>query len=223
MASSSRQISRLRLTAFAAWLSTKASVRHAWSGFTRPDRGGTENASTIAFVSGYVRQQVRSAAPTPPVAYAMHAHLMSRMLSRSRGQTRSVKRWRAAAGACQAPAPHRWWSLVGVAELSETEQSQLHQQAKELGRGIPAIKAPMSKGARVPVAEDHQRRGLDRPRKRACLTRSTTFSSRVLTADRAERFFGRSPARCLRDSGSRRDTASALSPPRRALGQAQRV
>jgi hypothetical protein len=32
--------------------------------------------ATIAFVSGYVRQQVRQLHLTPPVSYAMHAHLI---------------------------------------------------------------------------------------------------------------------------------------------------
>jgi hypothetical protein len=46
--------------------------------------------ATIAFVSGYVRQQVRQLDLTPPVSYAMHAHLIPSCSLERVAQTRTV-------------------------------------------------------------------------------------------------------------------------------------
>jgi hypothetical protein len=42
----------------------------------KAERGVPKRQATIAFVSGYVRQQVRQLALTPPGSYALHAHLL---------------------------------------------------------------------------------------------------------------------------------------------------
>ena len=95
--------------------------------------------ATIAFVSGYVRQQVRQLDLTPPVSYALHAHLIPSCYLERVAQTRPVSAGRAASRACRAPASALFESGGVLAELSEAEQSQLHQQAKELAEGVPAI------------------------------------------------------------------------------------
>ena len=46
--------------------------------------------ATIEFVSGYVRQQVRQLDLTPPVSYAMHAHLIPSCYLERVAQTRTV-------------------------------------------------------------------------------------------------------------------------------------
>src|SRR5262249_9982276 len=46
--------------------------------------------ATIEFVSGYVRQQVRQLALTPPESYAMHAHLMPSYYLERVASTRTV-------------------------------------------------------------------------------------------------------------------------------------
>jgi len=46
--------------------------------------------ATIEFVSGYVRHQVRQLDLTPPVSYAMHAHLIPSYYLDRMAQTRTV-------------------------------------------------------------------------------------------------------------------------------------
>lgn len=88
--------------------------------------------ATIEFVSGYVRQQVRQLELTPPVSYALHAHRVPACYLERVAQTRTVsggEPLRALAERLRAPlfAPGG-----ALAELSEVQQGQLNQQAKEL-------------------------------------------------------------------------------------------
>ena len=53
-------------------------------------RVGPKMQATIAFVSGYVRQQVRQLDLTPPVSYALHAHLIPSCYLERVAQTRPV-------------------------------------------------------------------------------------------------------------------------------------
>src|SRR3989449_11502003 len=46
--------------------------------------------ATIAFVSGYVRQQVQQLDLAPPVSYAMHAHLIPALYLDRVASTRTV-------------------------------------------------------------------------------------------------------------------------------------
>jgi hypothetical protein len=88
--------------------------------------------ATIAFVSGYVRQQVRPLDLTPPVSYALHAHLIPSCSLERVAQTRPVS-----AGEPLRELAERLRSALlesggAFAELREAEPSQLHQQAQEL-------------------------------------------------------------------------------------------
>ena len=88
--------------------------------------------ATIEFVSGYVRQQVSQLDLTPPVSYAMHAHLIPSFYLERVARTRTVS----AGEPCRKLADCLRTALFepggALAKLSETEQSVLQQQAKEL-------------------------------------------------------------------------------------------
>src|SRR5439155_13029376 len=79
--------------------------------------------ATIAFVSGYVRQQVRQLDLAPPVSYAMHAHLIPSCYLERVAQTRPVS----AGEPLRELAEHLRSALFesggALAELSEAEQS----------------------------------------------------------------------------------------------------
>src|SRR5205814_277771 len=88
--------------------------------------------ATIEFVSGYVRQQVSQLNLTPPVSYALHAHLIPAFYLERVAQTRTVyagEPLRELAERLRTPLCEPGGAL---AELSEAEQRALQQQAKEL-------------------------------------------------------------------------------------------
>ena len=78
------------------------------------------------------------------------------------------------------------------------EQNQLKHKAKTLAEVFQRSSANVEGRNGYLSRRHHQLRGLDHPRKRACLTAVHNFSSRVLTArPRRSAFSGRSPARWL--------------------------
>ena len=176
--------------------------------------------ATIEFVSGYVRQQVRQLHLTPPVSYAMHAHLIPSFYLDRVAQTRPVRvgePLRELAKRLRSPLVESGGAL---AELSEAEQSQLHQQAKELAEVFQRSSSNVEGRNGYLSLRNHQLRGLDRPRKRACLTAiHNFFLTRSDGTTAAERFFGQKPRSLfavILDSVA--IPPAPLSPPRRAMG-----
>ena len=176
--------------------------------------------ATIEFVSGYVRQQVRQLHLTPPVSYAMHAHLIPSFYLDRVAQTRPVRvgePLRELAKRLRSPLVESGGAL---AELSEAEQSQLHQQAKELAEVFQRSSSNVEGRNGYLSLRNHQLRGLDRPRKRACLTAiHNFFLTRSDGTTAAERFFGPKPRSLfavILDSVA--IPPAPLSPPRRAMG-----
>ncbi len=176
--------------------------------------------ATIAFVSGYVRQQVRQLDLTPPVSYALHAHLIPSCSLERVAQTRPVS-----AGEPLRELAERLRSALvesggALAELSEAEQSQLHQQAKELAEVFQRSSSNVEGRNGYLSLRNHQLRGLDRPRKRACLTTiHHFFLTRADGTTAAERFFGQTPRSMFAAILASVDLPPApLSPPRRAEG-----
>src|SRR5262249_34433327 len=85
-----------------------------------------------------------------------------------------------------------------LAELSEGQQSPLHQQAKELAEGFQHSSSNVEGRDGYLSLRNHQLRGLDHPRKRVCLTAIHNFSLHALTGPRQRSAVsGRSPGRCL--------------------------
>jgi hypothetical protein len=147
--------------------------------------------ATIEFVSGYVRQQVRQLDLTPPVSYAMHAHLIPSFSLERVAQTRTVS----AGEPLRELAERLRTPLFGpggvLAELSPTEQSQLYQQAKTLAAVFQRSSSNVEGRNGYLSLRNHQLRGLDRPRKRACLTAvHNFFLTRADGTTAAQRFFG---------------------------------
>ena len=176
--------------------------------------------ATIEFVSGYVRQQVRQLHLTPPVSYAMHAHLIPSFYLDRVAQTRPVRvgePLRELAKRLRSPLVESGGAL---AELSEAEQSQLHQQAKELAEVFQRSSSNVEGRNGYLSLRNHQLRGLDRPRKRACLTAiHNFFLTRSDGTTAAERFFGQKPRSLFAAILDSVEIPPApLSPPRRAMG-----
>jgi Family of unknown function (DUF6399) len=176
--------------------------------------------ATIEFVSGYVRQQVRQLDLTPSVSYAMHAHLIPSCYLERVAQTRTVhagEPLRELAERLRTPL----YEPGGVlATLSETEQRQLNQQAQELAEVFQRSSSNVEGRNGYLSLRNHQLRGLDRPRKRACLTAiHNFFLTRADGTTAAERFFGRKPRSMFAAILASVDLPPApLSPPRRAEG-----
>jgi len=176
--------------------------------------------ATIEFVSGYVRQQVRQLDLTPPVSYAMHAHLIPSCYLERVAQTRTVhagEPLRELAKRLRMPLYEPGGAL---AALSEAEQSALHQQAQELAEVFQRSSSNVEGRNGYLSLRNHQLRGLDRPRKRACLTAvHNFFLTRTDGTTAAERFFGQKPRSMFTAILASVDIPPApLSPPRRAGG-----
>jgi hypothetical protein len=176
--------------------------------------------ATIAFVSGYVRQQVRQLDLTPPGSYALHAHLMPACYLERVAQTRTVS-----AGASLRERAERlraplFESGGAFAELSEAEQSQLNQQAKELAEVFQRSSSHVEGRNGYLSLRNHQLRGLDHPRKRACLTAvHNFFLTRPDGTTAAERCFGQQPRPMFAAIlASVERPPAPLSPPRHAVG-----
>jgi len=176
--------------------------------------------ATIAFVSGYVRQQVRQLDLTPPVSYALHAHLIPSCYLERVAQTRPVSAGEPLRALAERLRSALFESGGALAELSEAEQSQLHQQAKELAEVFQRSSSNVEGRNGYLSLRNHQLRGLDRPRKRACLTTiHNFFLTRADGTTAAERFFGQKPRSIFAAILASVDLPPApLSPPRRAEG-----
>jgi hypothetical protein len=176
--------------------------------------------ATIEFVSGYVPKQVRQLDLPPPVSYALHAHLIPSFYLERVAQTRTVQAGeplRELAERLRTPLCEPGGAL---AELSEVEQSALQQQAKELAEVFQRSSSNVEGRNGYLSLRNHQLRGLDRPRKRACLTAiHNFFLTRSDGTTAAERFFGQQPRSlfaAILDSVA--IPPAPLSPPRRAMG-----
>ena len=175
--------------------------------------------ATIEFVSRYVKQQVRQLDLAPPASYAMHAHLIPSFYLERVAQTRTVsggEPLRTLAERLRTPL----FALGGAfAELSPTQQSQLTQQAKMLAEVFQRSSANVEGRNGYLSLRNHQLRGLDHPRKRACLTAvHNFFLTRADGTTAAERFFGQKPRPMFAAILSAVELPPApLSPPRRAV------
>jgi hypothetical protein len=107
-----------------------------------------------------------------------------------------------------------------LATLSEMEQSQLNQQAQELAEVFQRSSANVEGRNGSLSLRNHQLRGLDRPRKRACLTAVHHFLlTRPDGTTAAERFVGQKPRSMFAAIlASVALPPAPLSPPRRAEG-----
>ena len=176
--------------------------------------------ATIEFVSGYVRQQVRQLDLTPLRSYAMHAHLMPSFYLERVAQTRTVSAGEPLRELAERLRTPLFEPGGAFAALNEAQQSQLNQQAKELAEVFQRSSSNVEGRNGYLSLRNHQLRGLDRPRKRACLTAvHNFFLTRADGTTAAERFFGQKPRSMFAAILTSVDLPPApLSPPRRAEG-----
>jgi hypothetical protein len=150
--------------------------------------------ATLEFVSGYVGQQVNQLDLTPPVSFAMHAKLIPSYYLDRVAQTRTVE-----SGESLRKLAHRlrtplFESGGALSELSPETQRELHQQARELAEVFQRSSSNVEGRNGYLSLRNHQLRGLDLPRKRACLTTIHNFClTRPDGTTAAERFVGQKP------------------------------
>jgi Family of unknown function (DUF6399) len=150
--------------------------------------------ATIEFVSGYVRQQVRQLELAPPASYAMHAHLIPSYYLERIAATKLVREGaplRELAERIRTPL----FAPGGVfSELNPLEQGWLRQKAVKLAEVFQRSSSNVEGRNGYLSLRNHQLRGLDHPRKRACLTAiHNFFLTRADGTTAAERFFGQKP------------------------------
>jgi hypothetical protein len=174
--------------------------------------------ATIAFVSGYVRQQVAQLDLAPPVSFAMHAKLIpAYYLDRVAG-TRTVsdgEPLRELAERLRAPLCEPGGVL---SVLSPGARDHLHDEARRLAAVFQRSSSNVEGRNGYLSLRSHQLRGLDLPRKRQCFTAlHNFFLTRPDGTTAAERFFGQKPRSMFAAILDAVELAPApLSPPRRA-------
>jgi Family of unknown function (DUF6399) len=173
--------------------------------------------ATIECVSGDVRQQVSQLALSQPASYALHAHLMPSYYLERVAATRTVTAGaplRALAEPLRTPLFESGGALDA---LSPMEQNQLKHKAQTLAEVLQRSSSNVEGRNGYLSLRHHQLRGLDHPRKRACLTAvHNFFLTRPDGTPAAERFFGQKLRSMLGAIlGAVEIPPAPLSPPRR--------
>lgn len=183
------QIERIRTVAQPEHLSQSSLDR-----IDKAERVLPNMQATIEFVSSYVGQQVKALDLTPTVSFAMHAKLIPAYYLDRVAQTRTVSEGaplRELAERLRTPLFEPGGLL---SELSSELQRNLHQQARELAEVFQRSSSNVEGRNGYLSLRNHQLRGLDLPRKRACLTTiHNFFLTRPDGTTAAERFFGQRP------------------------------
>ena len=167
-----------------------------------------------------MRQQVRQLDLAPPASYAMHAHLIPSFYLDRVASTRTVTQGeplRELAARRRTPLFEPGGAL---GELNPLEQNQLKVQAARLAEVFQRSSSNVEGRNGYLSLRNHQLRGLDHPRKRACLTAVHNFLlTRPDGTTAAERFFGQKPRSMFAAILESVEIPPApLSPPRRAVG-----
>jgi hypothetical protein len=185
----------------------------------KAERVVPKRQTTIEFVSGYVRQQVRQLDLAPTASYAMHAQLIPSYYLDRVASTRTVT-----AGAPLHVLAERLRIPLfapdgALGALSPMAQSQLKDKAKTLAEVFQRSSSNVEGRNGYLSLRNHQLRGRDHPRKRACLTAMhNVFLTRTDGTTAAERFFGQKPRSMFAAILEAVDIPPApLSPPQRAV------
>jgi hypothetical protein len=178
--------------------------------------------ATSAFVSGYGRQQVRHLDLPQPPSYAMHVHLMPSYYLERVASTQTVTQGeplRALAERLRTPLCEPGGALSG---LSLMPQDHLQHKAKRLAEVFQRSSANVEGPHGSLALRTSHLRGLDHPRKRACLTAlHNFFLTRADGTTAAERFVGQKPRSMFAAILASIEIPPApLSPPQRAMGSA---
>jgi hypothetical protein len=150
--------------------------------------------ATIEFVSGYVGRQVQQLDFTPSVSFAMHAKLIPSYYLDRVAQTRTLSESEPLRELARRLRTPLFESGGALSALSPETQRELHQQAKELAEVFQRSSSNVEGRNGYLSLRNHQLRGLDLPRKRACLTTvHNFFLMRPDGTTAAERFFAQKP------------------------------
>lgn len=160
----------------------------------KAERVVPKRQATIEFVSRYVGQQLQQLDLSQAASFAMHARLIPSYDLDRVAQTRTVKDGEA----LRQLARHLRMPVFGpggaLSEVSPETQSHLQQQAKELAEVFQRSSSNVEGRNGDRSLRNHQLRGLDLPRQRACLTTiHNFFLTRSDGTTAAERFFGQKP------------------------------
>jgi hypothetical protein len=175
--------------------------------------------ATIEFVSKYVRQQVSQLALLPPESYAMHAHLIPSYYLERVASTKTLRE----GAPLQALADRLRVSLFApggaLSGLNPLEQGWLKQQAAKLADVFQRSSSNVEGRNGYLSLRSHALRGLNHPRKRACLTAVHNFLlTRPDGTTAAERFFAQKPRSMFTAILEAVEIPPApLSPPQRAV------
>jgi Family of unknown function (DUF6399) len=158
---------------------------------------------------------------TPPVSYALHAHLMPACSLDRVAQSRTVHAGEPLRELAQRLRTPLFEPGGVLAALREVQQRRLTQQAKELAEVCQRSRANVEGRHGDLSLRNHQLRGLDRPRKRACLTAMHNFFlTRTDGTTAAQRFCGQKPRSMFAAILASGEIPPApRSPPRRAGGE----
>ena len=187
---------------------------------TKAERVVPKMQATSEFVSGYVRQQVTSLELAPPQSFAMHAHLIPSYYLERVASTRTVRAGEPLCALAERLRTPLFEPDGAFGGLSPVEQDALKSKAKTLAEVFQRSSSNVEGRNGYLSLRNHQLRGLDHPRKRACLTAMHNFFlTRPDGTTAAERFFGHKPRSMFAAILESVEIPPApLSPPRRAVG-----
>ena len=176
--------------------------------------------ATIEFVSQSVRQRVSRLALPQPVSYAMHAHLIPSYYLERVAATKLVREGTPLRELAERIRTPLFEAGGACSALHSFEQGWLKQQAAKLAEVFQRSSSNVEGRNGYLSLRNHQLRGLDHPRKRACLTAiHNFFLTRPDETTAAERFFGQKPRSMFAAILASVEIPPApLSPPRRAVG-----
>lgn len=175
--------------------------------------------ATLEFVSGYVRQRVRQLDLAQPASYAMHAPLIPSYYLERVASTRTGTQGEPLRTLAERLRTPLFEPGGAVRHLPLAEQSQLKAEATQLADVFQRSSSNVEGRNGYLSRRNHQLRGLDRPRKRECLTAvHNVLLTRPDGTTAAERFFGQKPRSMFAAILGAVDIPPApLSPPRRAV------
>ena len=192
--------------------------QHCMERIEKAERVVPKMQATIAFVSGYVGQQVAQLDLTPPVSFVMHAKLIPSYYLDRVAQTRSVSDGEPLRELAERLRASLFAPGGVFSALSPEAQDHLHDEAKRLAAVFQRSSSNVEGRNGYWSLRSHQLRGLDLPRKRECFTAMHNFFlTRPDGTTAAERFFGQKPRSMFAAILDSVELAPApLSPPRKA-------
>ena len=176
--------------------------------------------ATIEFVSGYVRQQVQQLELASPQSFAIHAQLIPSYYLERVASTQTVTQGEALRALAERLRTPLFEPEGPLGALSVMKQNQLKAEAAKLAEVFQRSSSNGEGRNGYLSLRNHQLRGLDRPRKRACLTAiHNFFLTRPDGTTAAERFFGQKPRSLFAAVLAAVEIPPApRSPPRRVVG-----